>query len=115
MRPAIVILTALALSQTACISLYVPGVRQGNLVTTETIQEVKIGMTRNQVRFVLGTPLISDPFHKDRWDYYYRFKANSEKGTNIREHVIIHFEGDKVARIEQTGVPSEKTVLTDKG
>jgi outer membrane protein assembly factor BamE len=115
MRPVIVILAAIALTQTACISLYVPALRQGNLVTSEKMDEVKIGMTRNQVSFVLGTPLIADPFHKDRWDYYYVYQANSEQGKNIREHVIIHFEDGKVAKIEQSGVPSEKFVITGKG
>ncbi|MFQ5760576.1 MAG: outer membrane protein assembly factor BamE, partial [Acidiferrobacterales bacterium] len=54
---------------TACFNIYRPEVQQGNVVTQEMVSQLKIGMSRRQVRFLLGTPLIEDPFHQDRWDY----------------------------------------------
>jgi outer membrane protein assembly factor BamE len=54
-----------------CNLLYKPEVRQGNLPNAETLAALKAGMTRHQVRLLLGTPPVSDPFHPDRWDYVY--------------------------------------------
>lgn len=60
-------------------------------------------MTRVQVRALLGTPMIADPFHQARWDYYYYF-VSKRVTTPIRQHFIVHFdEEDKVVRIERTG------------
>ena len=61
---------------TACLSVYRPDLQQGNAVTPEMVEKLKVGMTRNQVRFVLGTPLIADVFHPDRWDYYFFLKQS---------------------------------------
>ncbi|MGH8757269.1 MAG: outer membrane protein assembly factor BamE, partial [Burkholderiales bacterium] len=73
----------LVLSLTACSPsiLYTPhkmDVQQGNVVTEDMLGKVKSGMTKSQVRFALGTPLISDPFHAERWDYVYRFRKDGE-------------------------------------
>lgn len=68
----ILLLTALlAALLTGCNLLYKPEVRQGNLPNAETLAALKAGMTRHQVRLLLGTPPVSDPFHPDRWDYVY--------------------------------------------
>lgn len=73
-------------------------VQQGNLVTQEMVARLKPGMSPSQVRFVLGTPLIVDPFHKDRWDYAYLLK---QKGDVIEQrHITILFENDKLKAIE---------------
>src|SRR5215475_3026894 len=56
-------------------------VQQGNVVTQEMVEKLKPGMTPSQVRFILGTPLVVDAFHKDRWDYVYRFT----RGGNLQE------------------------------
>lgn len=115
MRPVLILLAALALSQTACVSLYVPSIQQGNVLTASTIAELKVGMTRRQVRFVLGTPLIADPFHQDRWDYYYYYKPNSDKGPAHNEHLVILFHNDQVSKIERTGVPAANGAASSKG
>ena len=66
---------ALALCSTlllaACLQPYRMEIQQGNIFDQSTLDQVKVGMTKKQVRFLLGTPLVSDPFHANRWDYFY--------------------------------------------
>lgn len=73
-------------------------IQQGNHISQEMIAKLKPGMTRNQVRFALGTPLIVDPFRKDRWDYVYFL----EKDGVVRERrrIVVLFENDRLLRIE---------------
>ena len=74
-------------------------VRQGNYVTQEMVSQLKPGMTREQVRFVLGTPLVSDVFHGDRWDYVYRFRPG--KGDHLQERrLAVIFEDGKLLRLD---------------
>ena len=78
-------------------------VQQGNVLTAEMVEKLKPGMSRQQVRFVLGTPPITDAFHQDRWDYVYYMN----KGGQIVEHrrLILLFEGDTLKRIEGDPIP----------
>src|SRR5690606_34289092 len=78
-------------------------VQQGNVVTQEMVAKLKPGMTRQQVRFVLGTPPITDAFHQDRWDYVYFLN----KGGRVVEHrrLVLMFEGDTLKRIDGDVVP----------
>lgn len=73
-------------------------IQQGNVVTQDMVAKLKPGMTRQQVRFVMGTPPIADVFHQDRWDYVYYLN----KGGRIVEHrrIVLLFEGDTLKRIE---------------
>ncbi|MFQ6021268.1 MAG: outer membrane protein assembly factor BamE [Acidiferrobacterales bacterium] len=80
-----------------CGIVYRPDVQQGNVVTQEMIDQLEIGMTRRQVRFILGTPLIEDPFHAERWDYYYLFKTR--KGRNEQRLLQVIFDGDRLVEI----------------
>ncbi|MBI4205047.1 MAG: outer membrane protein assembly factor BamE [Betaproteobacteria bacterium] len=73
-------------------------VQQGNYVNQEMVAKLKPGMTRSQVRFILGTPLVVDPFRTDRWDYVYVLKKGGELMEQRRIAVI--FEDDKLKRIE---------------
>jgi outer membrane protein assembly factor BamE len=75
-------------------------IQQGNHLDEKLVDQVKEGMTRKQVRFLLGTPMIEDPFHEERWDYVYYLKPGRSRKTT-ENHLIIHFEGDTVARIER--------------
>lgn len=73
-------------------------VRQGNLISPEMRARVKVGMTQQQVKAVLGTPLVNDPFHASRWDYIYRFE---QEGKLIEEqHMTLYFDKDTLQRIE---------------
>ena len=78
-------------------------IQQGNVVTQDMVAKLKPGMTRQQVRFVMGTPPIADAFHQDRWDYVYYLN----KGGQVVEHrrIVLLFEGDTLKRIEGDVVP----------
>ncbi|MEC7860470.1 MAG: outer membrane protein assembly factor BamE [Pseudomonadota bacterium] len=82
----------------ACV--YQANLAQGNFVDKEDLDQVEIGMTRNQVRFLLGTPMIDDPFHEDRWDYIYYLKIGREKAI-LKTWVSIFFENDTVSDINK--------------
>lgn len=80
-------------------------VQQGNFVSSESLALLKEGMTKAQVRFILGTPLLVDMFHDWRWDYIFRLhRAN---GNIMSNRVTVFFENDRVARIASTNLPSE--------
>ncbi|PIV71723.1 MAG: outer membrane protein assembly factor BamE, partial [Rhodocyclales bacterium CG17_big_fil_post_rev_8_21_14_2_50_68_7] len=81
-RTALAAMAAALLELAGCagglrLSPYRIDVRQGNYITQEMVARLKPGMTRDQVRFVLGTPLVVDLFHAERWDYFYRFQPGS--------------------------------------
>ncbi len=80
-------------------------VNQGNLVDQAMIDKLKPGMTRSQVRFVLGTPLVQDALHPDRWDYVYM--AGKAGDVKRERRVAVLFEGDKLVQIESESRPPE--------
>jgi outer membrane protein assembly factor BamE len=91
-------------------SPYRPDIQQGNFVSEEMLTQLKVGMTREQVRFIFGTALLADPFHGNRWDYAFRMaKGNGEITTS---RVIVFFDADgKVARWEGGNLPTEKEYI----
>lgn len=94
----VLILAAFALS--AC-SVYRPEVRQGNYVDVKKFEQVKPGMTREQVRFLLGPPMVADAFHHAQWDYYFTFETQFIKAGLVRRHYVVLFDGDYVASIAE--------------
>src|SRR5438045_6156264 len=80
------------------ITPYKPDIQQGNYVSQDVIAQLKTGMTREQVRFLLGTPLLTDIFHADRWDYVYWREA--ENGKRESRRVALFFNDGKLARVE---------------
>lgn len=88
------------------ITPYKIDVQQGNVVTQDMVAKLQAGMTRSQVRFALGTPLVVDPFRDDRWDYVYLFVKQG--AVTEQRRIAIVFKDDKLARIEGDVVP-EKT------
>jgi outer membrane protein assembly factor BamE len=91
-----IVLAALAL--TACV--YRIDIQQGNLLDDEDIVQIEVGMTRSQVQFLLGTPMVADSFHRDRWDYAYYFRRGRSPDL-IQRWVVVHFENDRVTRIDR--------------
>ncbi|HYC45499.1 MAG TPA: outer membrane protein assembly factor BamE [Burkholderiales bacterium] len=79
-------------------------IQQGNYVTQEMVAKLEPGMTKNQVRFALGTPLITDPFHPDRWDYV--FVQQRQGQVTQKRRVVVVFENDRLARIEGEVAPA---------
>lgn len=82
---------------------------QGNVVTKEQLALLKPGMSRAQVRDILGTPLLTDPFHADRWDYIFTIRR---RGTDEqRRSVVIRFEGEAIKTIDAPELPSEREFI----
>ena len=94
-------LLALPLLVAACgaLSPYRMEIQQGNYVTQDMVAQLKPGLTRDQVRFVMGTPLVSDIFHEERWDYVFvRQRANSQDIEQRR--IAVFFEDGKLKRVD---------------
>lgn len=81
-------------------------VQQGNFLDARQVVQVKEGMTRAQVRFLLGTPMLPDAFDRDRWDYLYYLKVGRLQKAE-EQRLTIYFTDDKVSRIENVGAPTE--------
>ncbi|MBT3430797.1 MAG: outer membrane protein assembly factor BamE [Proteobacteria bacterium] len=89
-----------------CVRSYRVEIQQGNVISAEQIEKITPGTSRNEVRFILGTPLIEDPFHAERWDYFYSLDpAKGELVTKYR--LSVWFENDQVLRtvVEGAGLP----------
>ena len=102
----VVSLAVLCLIITGCFSSYRVEIQQGNVISAVQIEKLTPGTPRDEVRFILGTPLIEDPFHAQRWDYFYSLDpAKGEKVTQYR--LSIWFEDEKIARtlVEGAGLP----------
>lgn len=108
---------ALSASLTGCSGISMPSfsmphlpnihkfdIQQGNVITQEMIDQLKPGMTKSQVRFIMGTPLVADTFNQNRWDYYYSLVPG--KGEEVREQVSIFFEDDKLVGFRGDYIPS---------
>jgi outer membrane protein assembly factor BamE len=94
---ALIVLFA-SLCVTACI--YRIDVQQGNLLEDSDVEQVEVGMTRSQVQFLLGTPMVADSFHRDRWDYTYYLRHGKSREVD-RRWLIVYFENERVARVDR--------------
>ena len=81
-------------------SIYKVDVRQGNELDPEQIAKLKVGMNKQQITFLLGNPLLTDPFHQDRWDYLRTFRQGDKKAT--RQLLTLFFAGDKLVKIDDS-------------
>lgn len=91
--------------------IYRPTIQQGNVVTQEQVNELAPGMSKRQVQFLLGTPLITDVFHADRWDYAYTIGVGSTP-EEIRR-VTVFFEDDRLVRITGDMRPQPESERTE--
>lgn len=87
--------------------VYKIGIPQGNIITQDMVDQLRPGMTKRQVIFVMGTPLVRDPFHQDRWDYIYSYQPGG--GTRGQEGITVFFEDDQLVRFTGDFVPSDGT------
>ena len=93
-----------------CSTFSFPGVhrisvQQGNVITQSMIDKLKPGMTRSQVRFILGNPILDDNLNRDRWDYIYTIQVSG--GKTKREILILHFLENKLSFFETNLRPSD--------
>jgi outer membrane protein assembly factor BamE len=78
-------------------------IQQGNLVTQDMVDKLQPGMSRTQVRFILGTPLVVDAFRNDRWDYVYLFRKGG--GETEQRRLVVYFKDDKLLRVDGDPMP----------
>jgi outer membrane protein assembly factor BamE len=98
---------ALAGSLSGCVHRI--DIQQGNFLDKEDIDRVSVGMTRIQVRSLLGTPMVADPFQNERWDYVYFLKRGHVNRVAQRHFIVFFDTDDKVSRIER---PDTKTAAS---
>jgi len=94
-----------SLVTTACV--YVADVQQGNVIDKKELDQLKTGMTKKQVKFLLGSPIIQDSFHKNRWDYVYTLR----EGDNVqleKRRLMLLFKGDTLTKIDNRGYPNPR-------
>jgi outer membrane protein assembly factor BamE len=94
----IIAVAILASLGSACV--YRINIQQGNFLDQVAVDQVKAGMTRSQVRYLLGTPMVADSFNRDRWDYIYYLKKGRTRHVDSRR-VTVYFDGEKVARLDK--------------
>jgi len=92
------LISAVSLLGSGCV--YRINIQQGNFLNQGAVDTVKEGMTRSQVRYLLGTPMVADSFDKERWDYIYYLKKGRSRHVDSRR-VTVYFDGDKVARLDK--------------
>ena len=78
-------------------------IQQGNLLEESVIDQVAVGMTRSQVQFLLGSPMVADSFHENRWDYTYYFKQGRSQEVE-RRWFIVYFEADRVVNLDKNAL-----------
>ncbi|MDN5752472.1 MAG: outer membrane protein assembly factor BamE [Nitrosospira sp.] len=102
--PTLLVLLLLAGCSSVPSLFYRIEIQQGNVITQELVDKLKPGMTKAQVRFVLGSPMISDAFHPNRWDYVYRLE---QEGVLVEQRQLtVFFNDDKLVRIDGSFPPS---------
>jgi outer membrane protein assembly factor BamE len=93
------LILSVLMSLSGCV--YRIDIQQGNFLEDKDIDRVTVGMTRVQVRSLLGTPMVADPFQSSRWDYVYYLKSGRLKKP-VQRNFIVFFEDDKVSRIDRS-------------
>lgn len=105
----------------SCIKTYKHDVQQGNIVDPDRLSRLELGMSKNDVQALLGTSLLQDSFHPDRWDYFYSLRKARKKNTE-KKILTLYFKDGKLNQIvgtvtttEETGTDSQtKTVVIDE-
>jgi outer membrane protein assembly factor BamE len=96
----------------ACV--YRMDIQQGNYLEGKTVDRLEVGMTRTQVRYLLGTPMVPAVFDRDRWDYIYFFQHGRQRRPAQR-HLVDYFKDDKVTRFERDNIPNSAPQAPDEG
>lgn len=108
MRRVLILIISLFFSQFIASCAYKPDVQQGNTFDDKQISQLKIGMSPQQVTFIMGTALLKDPFHKNRWDYIYTFAKG--QGKVERSLLSLYFKDNKLLKIDKSQV---KKIILD--
>ncbi len=116
MRFAVLVIIALSTVLAGCSSLRFPGVhritiQQGNVITQQMIDRLRPGMTKSQVRFVLGNPVVDDPLVRDRWDYFYSIQVSG--GEVVRRKLQLYFVDERLSYFEGDFAPTAALETAD--
>jgi outer membrane protein assembly factor BamE len=114
MRPLFAALATVTLAFALGGCVYRMDIQQGNFLEGKTVDQLQVGMTRTQVRYLLGTPMVPDLFDKDRWDYLYYFRHGRLRPVKQR-HLVVYFKEDKVTHFERDNVPESAPQAPDDG
>lgn len=114
----LIVISLFIVAFSGCGQLKFPGVykfdiQQGNIITQEMVNQLKPGMTKSQVVFVMGTPLIADSFHQNRWDYLYAIKKAN--GEELREQITILFDEQELLAGLQGDFLPNTAIQTESG
>ena len=90
--------------------VYKIGIAQGNIITQEMVDQLRPGMTKRQVIFVMGTPLVRDPYNQDRWDYIYSFQPGG--GVRGQERISVFFIDDELVSFTGDFLPTDSLITT---
>lgn len=96
---ALTLTLTVVLSGCQLFSIHRIDIQQGNALDTETVEQLQVGMTPQQVTFLLGNPLVADSFNPDRWDYVYYLKPG--EGERVERRLTVYFENGIVSQIDQ--------------
>ncbi|HKE40607.1 MAG TPA: outer membrane protein assembly factor BamE [Casimicrobiaceae bacterium] len=114
---AVLCAVGIALATCGCswqtLGVYKLDINQGNYVTQDQVDRLKVGLSRQQVKTVLGTPLLADPFHANRWDYVYIFERQAKVLEQRR--LAVYFVDDRVARWEGDEMPPPPSEVARAG
>jgi len=95
----ITLLIFISITLSACIRPYQPDIQQGNIINNSDLRQIEYGMSKQEVLFILGTPMIIDPFNESRWDYYYSNKNQRTQETTTRL-ITVMFDGDNLVDLQ---------------
>lgn len=112
-----ILLGSMWLSACNALRVYTIDLPQGNAITQEMAAKLKIGMSPSQVRYVLGSPMITDTLNANRWDYVYQFKAGTyAREAGLKDTLVpplsLYFQGGKLAKITGQETLPEKSMVT---
>lgn len=102
-RPISKITLLVAMGLWLCACIYRLDISQGNRLDESVIDQIEIGMTRSQVQFLLGSPMVADSFHQNRWDYTYYFRQGRSREVE-RRWLVVYFENDRVTTLDKDAV-----------
>ena len=99
MRRILITIIGCAFLLSGC-SVYKIDIQQGNTLEAEKVAQLKTGMNKQQVQYLLGTAMLKDPFHANRWDYVYTFTPGG--GEMKKHHLTLHFENGRLVTIDKS-------------
>lgn len=108
----ILLLGLLISCQSKLLTVHKIDVQQGNALDAEVVEKIELGMNKEQVHYVLGSPLITDSFHPDRWDYIYLFTPGY--GEQVRRQLTLTFDRDEVININKHNIAEDEAASTNE-